>query len=129
MKAFPFSLDGAAKVDSLQHPRRYEVHVLGEVLSSIQNRNHQEGDLWDKATFWRNSAPYNDGQDANGGALIGKTPTVAMNLISNMASNTQQFGIRGAGQPRMVNEIGVVDNLRLENQLTKLTSLVRQLAV
>ncbi|RDY11820.1 hypothetical protein CR513_03461, partial [Mucuna pruriens] len=27
----------------------------------------------------------------------------------------------------MVNEIGVVDNLRLENQLTKLTSLVRQL--
>ncbi|RDX71434.1 hypothetical protein CR513_49225, partial [Mucuna pruriens] len=29
----------------------------------------------------------------------------------------------------MVNEIGVVDNLRLENQLTGLTSLVRQLAV
>ncbi|RDX70325.1 hypothetical protein CR513_50450, partial [Mucuna pruriens] len=46
-----------------------------------------------------------------------------------MASNTQQFGIRGANQPRMVNEIGVVDNLRLENQLTELTSLVRQLVV
>ncbi|RDX90225.1 hypothetical protein CR513_27933, partial [Mucuna pruriens] len=29
----------------------------------------------------------------------------------------------------MVNEIGAVDNLRLKNQLTKLTSLVRQLAV
>ncbi|RDX86379.1 hypothetical protein CR513_32297, partial [Mucuna pruriens] len=29
----------------------------------------------------------------------------------------------------MVNEIGVVDNLRLENQLTELTSLVRQLVV
>ncbi|RDX94804.1 hypothetical protein CR513_22765, partial [Mucuna pruriens] len=29
----------------------------------------------------------------------------------------------------MVNEIDAVDNLRLENQLTKLTSLVRQLAV
>ncbi|RDY10547.1 hypothetical protein CR513_04917, partial [Mucuna pruriens] len=29
----------------------------------------------------------------------------------------------------MVNEIGVVDNLRQENQLTNLTSLVRQLAV
>ncbi|RDY04479.1 hypothetical protein CR513_11800, partial [Mucuna pruriens] len=29
----------------------------------------------------------------------------------------------------MVNEIGAVDNLRLENQLTELTSLVRQLAV
>ncbi|RDY10778.1 hypothetical protein CR513_04641, partial [Mucuna pruriens] len=29
----------------------------------------------------------------------------------------------------MVNEISVVDNLRLENQLTELTSLVRQLAI
>ncbi|RDY05010.1 hypothetical protein CR513_11195, partial [Mucuna pruriens] len=65
----------------------------------------------------------------SGGALMDKTPTEARHLISNMASNTQQFGIRGAGQPQMVNEIGVVDNLRLENQLTELTSLVRQLAV
>ncbi|RDY10039.1 hypothetical protein CR513_05504, partial [Mucuna pruriens] len=29
----------------------------------------------------------------------------------------------------MVNEIGTIDNPRLENQLTKLTSLVRQLAI
>ncbi|RDX99995.1 hypothetical protein CR513_16877, partial [Mucuna pruriens] len=65
----------------------------------------------------------------NGGALMDKTPTTTRHLISNMASNTQQFGIRGASQPRMVNEIGAVDNLRLENQLTELTSLVRQLAV
>ncbi|RDX69853.1 hypothetical protein CR513_50977, partial [Mucuna pruriens] len=57
------------------------------------------------------------------------TSAVARHLISNMASNTQQFGIRGAGPSRMVNKIGAVDNLRLENQLTKLTSLVRQLAV
>ncbi|RDX96448.1 hypothetical protein CR513_20890, partial [Mucuna pruriens] len=66
---------------------------------------------------------------ANGGALMDKMPTVARHLISNMASNTQQFRIRGVGQPQMVNEIGAVDNLRLENQLTELTSLVRQLAV
>ncbi|RDX83357.1 hypothetical protein CR513_35737, partial [Mucuna pruriens] len=66
---------------------------------------------------------------ASGGALMDKTPAATRHLISNMASNTQQFGIRGASQPRMVNEIGAVDNLRLENQLTKLTSLVRQLAV
>ncbi|RDX98417.1 hypothetical protein CR513_18671, partial [Mucuna pruriens] len=62
---------------------------------------------------------------ASGGALMDKMPAVTRHLISNMASNTQQFGIRGVGQPRMVNEIGVVDNLRLENQLTELTSLVR----
>ncbi|RDY05094.1 hypothetical protein CR513_11107, partial [Mucuna pruriens] len=65
---------------------------------------------------------------ASGGALIDKTPVAVRHLISNMVSNTQQFGIRGVSQPRMVNEIDVVDNLRLENQLTKLTSLVRQLA-
>ncbi|RDY14320.1 hypothetical protein CR513_00623, partial [Mucuna pruriens] len=35
-----------------------------------------------------------------------------------MASNTQQFGIRGPNQPRMVNEIGAASNQRLENQLT-----------
>ncbi|RDX89337.1 hypothetical protein CR513_28953, partial [Mucuna pruriens] len=51
---------------------------------------------------------------ASGGALMDKTPATARHLISNMASNTQQFGIRGAVQPRM---------------LTKLTSLVRKLAV
>ncbi|RDX91061.1 hypothetical protein CR513_26988, partial [Mucuna pruriens] len=52
-----------------------------------------------------------------------KTPEATRHLISKMASNTQQFRIRGASQPWMVNEIGVVDNLRLENQLTELTSL------
>ncbi|RDX97350.1 hypothetical protein CR513_19882, partial [Mucuna pruriens] len=66
---------------------------------------------------------------ASGGALMDKMLAAARHLISNMASNTQQFGIRGAIQPRMVNEIGAVDNLTLENQLTELTSLVRKLAV
>ncbi|RDY12859.1 hypothetical protein CR513_02286, partial [Mucuna pruriens] len=66
---------------------------------------------------------------ASGGALMDKTPIAARHLISNMTSNTQHFGIRGANQPRMVNEIGAVDNLRLENQLIELTSLVRRLVV
>ncbi|RDX78033.1 hypothetical protein CR513_41751, partial [Mucuna pruriens] len=57
---------------------------------------------------------------ASGGALMDKTLAAARHLIFNMAR---------AGQPRMVNEIGIVDNLRLENQLTELTSSVRQLAV
>ncbi|RDX99001.1 hypothetical protein CR513_18012, partial [Mucuna pruriens] len=57
---------------------------------------------------------------ASGRALMDKTSVAARHLISNMAR---------VGQPRMVNEIGAVDNLRLENQLTVLTSLVRQLAV
>ncbi|RDX92978.1 hypothetical protein CR513_24822, partial [Mucuna pruriens] len=55
----------------------------------------------------------------SGGALTDKMPTAARHLIFNMASNTHQFGIRGPNQSRV----------RLENQLTKLTSLVRQLAI
>ncbi|RDX86845.1 hypothetical protein CR513_31770, partial [Mucuna pruriens] len=51
---------------------------------------------------------------ASGGVLMDKTPIAVKHLISNMASNTQQLGIRGASQPRM---------------LTKLTSLVRKLAI
>ncbi|RDX74948.1 hypothetical protein CR513_45225, partial [Mucuna pruriens] len=66
---------------------------------------------------------------ASGEALMDKTPVTARHLISNMASNTQQFGIRGPNLSRLVNEIGAASNQRLENQLTELTSLVRQLAV
>ncbi|RDX88484.1 hypothetical protein CR513_29917, partial [Mucuna pruriens] len=66
---------------------------------------------------------------ASGRALMDKTPVATRHLISNMASNTQQFGIKGVNQPQMVNEISAIDNLRLENQLTQLTSLVRQLAI
>ncbi|RDX94690.1 hypothetical protein CR513_22893, partial [Mucuna pruriens] len=63
---------------------------------------------------------------ASEGALMDKTPTTTRHLISNMASNTQhntqQFGIRGPSQSRMVNEIGAASNQRLENQLIELTS-------
>ncbi|RDY01417.1 hypothetical protein CR513_15254, partial [Mucuna pruriens] len=66
---------------------------------------------------------------ANGGALMDKTLVATRHLISNMVSNTQQFGIRGPNPSRPVNEIGAASNQRLENQLTELTSLVRQLAI
>ncbi|RDX64699.1 hypothetical protein CR513_56710, partial [Mucuna pruriens] len=66
---------------------------------------------------------------ASRGALMDKTTPAARHLISIMANNTQQFGIRGPSQSRMVNEIGAASNQRLENQLTELRSLVRQLAV
>ncbi|RDX83565.1 hypothetical protein CR513_35504, partial [Mucuna pruriens] len=61
---------------------------------------------------------------ASGGALMDKNPAAARHLISNMVTNTQQFGIRGPSQSRMVNEIGATSNQRLENQLTELTSLL-----
>ncbi|RDX81719.1 hypothetical protein CR513_37572, partial [Mucuna pruriens] len=61
---------------------------------------------------------------ASRGALMVKTPTTARHPISNMASNTQQFGVKGPSPSRLVSEIGAASNLRLENQLTELTSLV-----
>ncbi|RDY10425.1 hypothetical protein CR513_05059, partial [Mucuna pruriens] len=44
-----------SSISSLQHLGRYEAHVLGEILTNIQNCDHQKGNLWDKATFWKNS--------------------------------------------------------------------------
>ncbi|RDX74329.1 hypothetical protein CR513_45932, partial [Mucuna pruriens] len=171
MKAFPFSLDGAAK--DLLYLQSILFNTWGDMkrmlLENIKNCDHQKRDLWEKEicgirqhsgeTLHESMEKFNklcvtcprhqisehlliqyfcEGltmmdrsmiDTASGGALIDKTPTIARHLISNMASNTQQFGIRGAGPFRMVNEIGVVDNLILENQLIESTSLVRQLAV
>ncbi|RDY12260.1 hypothetical protein CR513_02960, partial [Mucuna pruriens] len=61
---------------------------------------------------------------ARSGVLMDKTPTIVRNLISNMASNTQQFWTRGAAASRGVNEEAVVDSQRLENKITELTSLL-----
>ncbi|RDX80297.1 hypothetical protein CR513_39162, partial [Mucuna pruriens] len=41
---------------------------------------------------------------ASGGALMDKTPTIARNLIFNMAGSTQQFGVRGSAISKIVNK-------------------------
>ncbi|KAK4383928.1 hypothetical protein Sango_3107300 [Sesamum angolense] len=63
---------------------------------------------------------------ASGGALFNKTPTEARNLISIMASNTQQFGTRYDDPPRRSNEVSVA---AFDDRLNELTSLVKKLAV
>ncbi|KAL0404316.1 UNVERIFIED_CONTAM: Retrovirus-related Pol polyprotein from transposon.6 [Sesamum radiatum] len=60
---------------------------------------------------------------ASGGALFNKTPTEARNLISIIASNTQQFGTRYDDPPKRSNEVSVAD------QLSELTSLVKKIVV
>ncbi|RDX77191.1 hypothetical protein CR513_42726, partial [Mucuna pruriens] len=152
IKVFPFSLDEAAKDWLYLQPVLFntwgdmkrmflEKFILASRTATIRKeicgiRQHSRETLheyWER--FNKLCATCLIMMDrsmidaASGGALMDKTPTAARHLISNMASNTQQFGIRGASLPRMVSEIGVVDNLRLENQLTELTSLARQLAV
>ncbi|RDY11654.1 hypothetical protein CR513_03644, partial [Mucuna pruriens] len=59
----------------------------------------------------------------SGGALMDKTLATTRHLISNMANNMHQFGTRGVVTSRVMNEVGTIDNLRLENQLTELISL------
>ncbi|RDY13141.1 hypothetical protein CR513_01976, partial [Mucuna pruriens] len=61
---------------------------------------------------------------ARGGALMDKTPATTRHFISYM------FGIRGGVvTSRVVSEVNVFDNLRLDNQLMEITSLVRQLTI
>ena len=69
---------------------------------------------------------------ASGGALMDKTHVATRQLISNMAANYQQFGTRVATPWIVASEVFmslVVDNQRLENKLTELTSLVTRLAI
>ncbi|XP_031131881.1 uncharacterized protein LOC116033267 [Ipomoea triloba] len=63
---------------------------------------------------------------ASGGSLVDKTPTDARQLISTMAKNSQQYGTRADGSIRRVNE---VSSSQLENKISDLTTLVRQMAV
>ncbi|RDX94572.1 hypothetical protein CR513_23032, partial [Mucuna pruriens] len=46
-----------------------------------------------------------------------------------MVGNTQQFGVRETVSSKVVNDVIIANNQRLENKITKLTSLVRQLAI
>ncbi|XP_071939302.1 uncharacterized protein [Coffea arabica] len=63
---------------------------------------------------------------ASGGALMNKTPRGAWELIEGMAENSQQFGSREDIPTRRVNE---VETSSIQQQISELTSFVRQLAV
>ncbi|RDX86571.1 hypothetical protein CR513_32084, partial [Mucuna pruriens] len=95
-------------------PGGYKAHVPREILPGVQNNDHKEGDLWDQETLARHCM--NSGRGlmmmdrsmidvTSEGALMDKTPATARHLISNMASNTQQFGTKGTIAPRMANEV------------------------
>ncbi|RDX73598.1 hypothetical protein CR513_46774, partial [Mucuna pruriens] len=169
MKAFPFSLDGAAKDWLYLQPALFntwgdmkrtflEKFFPASRTASIRKeicgiRQHTEETLheyWERFNKLCATCPHHQISEqlliqyfyerlsmmdkimidaASGGALMDKTPPAIRHLTSNMARNTQQFGIRGSNQSRMLNEIGATSNQRLENQLTELTSLVRQLVI
>ncbi|RDX93402.1 hypothetical protein CR513_24339, partial [Mucuna pruriens] len=150
MKAFPFSLDGAAK-DWLYlqpvlfntwedmkrtflekfFPASRTASIRKEICGIRQHTGETLHEYWERFNKLCATCPHHQISEqlliqyfyeglslmdrsmidaASGGALMDKTPAAARHLISNMASNTQQFGIRGPNQPRMVNEIGAASN-------------------
>ncbi|RDX82797.1 hypothetical protein CR513_36360, partial [Mucuna pruriens] len=153
MKAFPFFLDGATKDWLYLQPVPFRTwgnmkHMFLEKFfpasktATIQKEicgirlyamclQHQISKQLLIQYFYEGLMMMDQGMiDATSyGALTDKKPAVGRQLMSNMANNIQQFRTKGAGPSRAVNEAGAIDNLRLENQLTELTSLVRQLAV
>ncbi|XP_062094007.1 uncharacterized protein LOC133800044 [Humulus lupulus] len=68
---------------------------------------------------------------ASGGALVDKTHAVARSLISNMAANSQQFGIRQDPNlpPTSANEVSTSNANQLGQQLAQLIAVVQQLAL
>ncbi|RDX71813.1 hypothetical protein CR513_48782, partial [Mucuna pruriens] len=167
MKAFPFSLDGAAKDWLYLQPALFNTWgdmkqtflenffpasriatIRKEICGIRQHTGETLHEYWEHFNKLYATCPHHQISEqlliqyfyeglammdrsmidaASGGALMDKTPATARHLISNMASNTQQFGIRGPNPSRSVNEIDAASNQRMENQLTELTSLVRQL--
>ncbi|XP_027102728.1 uncharacterized protein [Coffea arabica] len=63
---------------------------------------------------------------ASGEALANKIPREAWLFIESMAKNSQQFGFRESNPTRRVNE---VETSSIQQQISELTSFVRQLAV
>ncbi|RDX74943.1 hypothetical protein CR513_45236, partial [Mucuna pruriens] len=147
MKAFPFSLDGAAKDWLYLQPALFNTWgdmkrtflekffpasrtatIRKEICGIRQHTGETLHEYWERFNKLCATCPYHQISEqlliqyfyeglsmmdksminaASGGALMDKTPVAARHLISNMATS----------------------NERLENQLTELTSLVRQLAV
>ncbi|RDX99463.1 hypothetical protein CR513_17484, partial [Mucuna pruriens] len=157
MKVFRFSLDGAAKDWLYLQPALFNnwedmkrtflekffpasrtATIRKEICGIRQHTGETLHEYWERFNKLCATCPHHQISEqlliqyfyksmidaASGGALMDKTPATARHLISNMASNTQ-----GLNQSRVVNEIGTASNQRLENQLTELTSLVRQLAI
>ncbi|RDX91317.1 hypothetical protein CR513_26717, partial [Mucuna pruriens] len=138
MKAFPFSLDGAAK-DWLYlqsalfntwgdmkrtflekfFPTSRTATIRKEICGIRQHAVETLHEYWERFNKLYATCPHHQISEqlliqyfceglsmmdksmidvASGGALIDKMPAAVRHLISNMASNTQQFGIRGPSQ-------------------------------
>ncbi|RDY04481.1 hypothetical protein CR513_11802, partial [Mucuna pruriens] len=128
MKAFPFSLDGAAKdwlyLQSVMFntwgdmkrmflekffPASKTATIRKEIFGIRLHSRETLHEYWERFNKLCATCPHHQISltmmdqsmidAASGGALMDKMPAATRQLISNMASNRQQFGIRGANQP------------------------------
>ncbi|XP_027348036.1 uncharacterized protein LOC113859467 [Abrus precatorius] len=138
-KFFPASRTAAIRkeISGIRHLQGESLYEYWERFNKLCSTcpNHQINEQLLIQYFYEGLMPVERSMidAASGGALMDKTPTAARYLISNMAENSQQFSSRNL-TTRVVHEastssIAAVDNQRLENKLTELTSLVRQLAI
>ncbi|XP_027150381.1 uncharacterized protein LOC113750623 [Coffea eugenioides] len=140
MRAFPFSLKDSAK-DWLYYPppgsittwdqlkkkfldKYFPASRVASLRKKICGIKQYPGEsLYE---YWERFKKLCIIDAASGGALVNKIPREAWELIEGMTENSQQFGTREDVPIRKVNE---VETSSIQQQLTELTSFVRQLAV
>ncbi|XP_027184133.1 uncharacterized protein LOC113782441 [Coffea eugenioides] len=136
LRAFPFSLKDAAK-DCLRKEICSIKQYSGESLYDFWERfnklcarcpQHQISEQLLIQYFYEGlqSTDRSIIDAASGGALANKTPREAWDLIEAMAENSQQFGFRESNPTRRINE---AETSSIQQQLSELTSAVRQLAM
>ncbi|XP_062089661.1 uncharacterized protein LOC133796197 [Humulus lupulus] len=157
LRAFPFSLKDAAK-EWLYYlpPGTVETWNVGSIRKEICGIRKYTGEslyeYWERFKRLCASCPHHQLSEqlliqyfyeglqsldrsmvdvASGGALVDKTPAAARSLISNMAANSQQFGIRqdSIPLPQLANEGSTSNANQLGQQLAQLTAVVQQLAL
>ncbi|XP_071923099.1 uncharacterized protein [Coffea arabica] len=141
MRAFPFSLKDVAKdwlyylpqgnittCEQLQKkflekyfPASRAASLRKEICGIKQHPGESLYEYWERFKKDRGII-----DAASGGALVNKTSREAWELIEGMAENSQQFSSREDVPTRRVNEI---ETSSIQQQLSELTSFVRQLDV
>ncbi|XP_062114092.1 uncharacterized protein LOC133825120 [Humulus lupulus] len=132
LRAFPFSLKDAAKewlyylppgtiktwngMKTMFLERYFPASKVGSIRKEICGLQSLDRSMIDAAS---------------GGALVDKTSAAARSLISIMAANSQQFGIRQdpIPPPKSANEVSTFNANQLGQQLAQLTVVVQQLAL
>ncbi|XP_062080578.1 uncharacterized protein LOC133785345 [Humulus lupulus] len=157
LRAFPFSLKDAAK-QWLYYlpPGTVETWNVGSIKKEICGIRKYTGEslyeYWERFKRLCASCPHHQISEqlpiqyfyeglqsldrsmidaASGGALVDKNPVVDRSLISNMAANSQQFGILQdpIPPPKSANEVSTSNANQLGQQLAQLTAMVQQLAL